>query len=209
MELDINELTGYLQKGKLTQLPSKRKKKLFALARLSEHISADRIYSEKEFNELLNELHTFKDPATLRRELYDYFLINRGTDGKEYRLNPDRPSLAELLKKYYSESDAKKTSETVYEKDGRSSVVNYSERDSEDAADFRNRIHAEALQRIQRIRPEITSVIDRYPVEAYFQQVWDYPGTWYTIVAIPEDVRSKEALIDIIVRDTLKEYQTE
>ncbi|MBR4462321.1 MAG: DUF2087 domain-containing protein [Erysipelotrichaceae bacterium] len=207
MEPDCNELTGYLQKGKLTQLPSKRKKKLLALVWLAEHIPADRIFSEKEFNELLNQLHTFQDPATLRRELYDYFLINRSPYGKEYHLNPKRPTLEELLEKHCGNTDSKKTAETLYEKDGKSSIINDSDRNPEDAEDFRNRIHAEALKRVQAIRPEITSVIDRYPTEAYFQQIWDYPGAWYTIVAIPEDVKSKEALIDMIVRDTLKGSQ--
>ncbi len=53
------------------------------------------------------------------------------------------------------------------------------------------------------LRPGVSSVVDRYPVEAYFQQHWDYPGQWYTIVAIPESAGSREALIDTIVRDTL------
>lgn len=204
MDLDANELQGYLEKGKLVRLPSKRKKKIFALVWLTEHIPSDRTYTEKEFNDLLEELHTFNDPATLRRELYDYYLINRSQDGAEYCLNPDRPTLEELLAEYCGKSDIGKTSETILEKDGKSSAVNYDDGNLEDAADFRNRIHAEALRRIQRIRPDITSVIDRYPVESYFRQHWDYPGVWYTIVAIPEEVKSREVLIDTIVRDTLK-----
>ena len=205
MDLDVNELQGYLEKGKLIRLPSKRKKKIFALVWLAEHIPSNRTYTEKEFNDLLKELHTFCDPATLRRELYDHYLVNRSQNGTEYCLNPDRPSLEELLAEYCGKSNNKKTSETILEKDGKSSVANYDDRNPEDAKDFRNMIHAEALQRVQRIRPDITSVIDRYPVESYFRQHWDYPGAWYTIVAIPEDVKSREALIDIIVRDTLKE----
>ena len=205
MDLDVNELQGYLEKGKLIRLPSKRKKKIFALVWLAEHIPSNRIYTEKEFNDLLKELHTFNDPATLRRELYDHYLINRSQNGTKYCLNPERPSLEELLAEYCGEPNTKKTSETVLEKDGKSSVAHYDDGNLEDAADFRNRIHAEALQRIQRIRPDITSVIDRYPLESYFRQHWDYPGAWYTIVAIPEDVKSREALIDTIVRDTLKE----
>ena len=91
--------------------------------------------------------------------------------------------------------------------DGSPQIADLSDAELEHAEDFRNRIHAEALERVQRIRPEIVSVIDRYPVESYFQQQWDYPGAWYRIVAIPEGCRSKEALIDTIVRDTLKEAQ--
>ena len=205
MELDANELQGYLEKGKLTALPSKRKKKIFALVWLAEHIPSGSTYSEKEFNELLKQLHTFGDPATLRRELYDYYLINRNQNGNEYCLNPDRPSLEELLEKHCGVTDAKKIA--VYEKDGKKSPVNYEDGNLEDAADFRNRIHAEALLRVQKIRPDITSVIDRYPVESYFRKNWDYPGAWYNMVGIPEDVNSREVLIDTIVRDTLKGSQ--
>ena len=82
-------------------------------------------------------------------------------------------------------------------------TAEHSDRDLDSAADFRNRIHAEALKRVQRICPGITSVVDRYSVEEYFQQIWDYPGAWYTIAAIPESAGSREALIDTIVRDTI------
>ena len=85
--------------------------------------------------------------------------------------------------------------------------ITYSERDLADAAEFRERIHAQALELVRLTRPEVTEVVDRWPVEAYFQQHWDYPGAWYTIVAIPESARSREALIDTIVRDTLAQYR--
>ncbi len=80
------------ERGRLTALPTKRKKKLIALSYLADSIPADTVYAEMQFNELLNTLHTFRDPATLRRELYDFFLINRSRDGSEYSANPDRLS---------------------------------------------------------------------------------------------------------------------
>ena len=79
----------------------------------------------------------------------------------------------------------------------------YSDGDLKSAAEFREQIHAEALRRVRQFRPEVTAVIDRYSVESYFQRHWDYPGAWYTIVAIPESAGSREALIETIVRDTL------
>ncbi len=82
----------------------------------------------------------------------------------------------------------------------------YSEQDLQYAAEFRDGVHREALERIQKLHPEIESVADRWPVEAYFQQHWDYPGKWYTVVAIPEECKSREALIDAIVSDTLKQH---
>ena len=189
--MDANELKGFLHRGKLIRLPSKKAKKLAALVWLTEYITPGQTYSEREFNDLLNKLHSFDDPATLRRELCEFRLVSRSADGTSYRLNPERPSQERLL--------AEHGEETV--------TSGYSDRDLESAAEFRNRIHAEALKRVRQFRPNITSVVDRYTVYEYFQQIWDYPGAWYTIVAIPESAGSREALIDTIVRDTLAQHR--
>ena len=77
---DSNELIAFLKRGKLTALPSKRKKKLAALVWLAEHIPPEKVYTEKEFNELLDKLHAFHDPAALRRELVDCSLVCRIPD---------------------------------------------------------------------------------------------------------------------------------
>ena len=198
---DVNELKGCLERGKLTILPSKRKKRLMALVWLSEHIPPEREYSEKEFNDLLRELHTFEDPALLRRELYDFGLISRSPEGSGYRLNPKHPSLEDLLVKYCGGITEKPTPAI---KTGGN--AEYNDCDLNAAANFRNRMHAEALERVRRIIPGVTDVVDRYSVEEYFQQMWDYPGAWYTIVAVPERAGSREALIDTIVRDTIAKY---
>ena len=79
----------------------------------------------------------------------------------------------------------------------------YSEQDLKYAAEFREGIHQEALEIIRKTRPGVTEVIDRHPVEDYFQENWDYPGKWYTIVAIPYGYRGRKALVAQIVRDTL------
>lgn len=94
-------IKGYLDAdGRITQMPSKKKKKLYVLSYLADCIPAEREFTEKEFNELLNGLHTFKDAATLRRELYDFFLINRNHDGSLYTVNKDRLSAESLVEKY-------------------------------------------------------------------------------------------------------------
>ncbi len=79
----------------------------------------------------------------------------------------------------------------------------YSEQDLRYAAEFRKEIHREALAIVRKTRPNTTEVIDRHPVEDYFQENWEYPGKWYTVVAIPYGYRSRKALVDMIVRDTL------
>lgn len=79
----------------------------------------------------------------------------------------------------------------------------YSEQDLKYAAEFREGVHREALAIIRKTRPNVTEVIDRHPVEDYFQENWEYPGKWYPIVAIPYGYKSRAALVDAIVRDTL------
>ena len=82
-------------------------------------------------------------------------------------------------------------------------MPNYSEQDLKYAAEFREEIHREALAIVRKTRPDVAEVIDRHPVEDYFQEHWDYPGKWYTIVAVPYGYNSRKALVDTIVRDTL------
>lgn len=79
----------------------------------------------------------------------------------------------------------------------------YSEQDLKYAAEFRDEIHREALAIVRKTHPGVTEVVDRHPVEDYFQQNWEYPGEWHTIVAVPYGYKSRKALVDAIVRDTL------
>ena len=82
--------------GKLTAFPAKRKMKLYALLYLSQKIPTDTDFTEREINDILLDWHTFADPATLRRELYDYRFLDRSRDGKVYRLAEPQPTVAEL-----------------------------------------------------------------------------------------------------------------
>ena len=85
---------------RLTAYPSKRKMKLCALIYIAEKIEKDRTFTEKEINAVLNSLHTFNDPATLRRELYTHRFLDRDSYGKEYRMEENQPTLEELEKRY-------------------------------------------------------------------------------------------------------------
>lgn len=82
--------------GRLIKFPAKRKMKLYALFFLAQAFEADREYTEKEVNALLNERHTFADPATLRRELFDYRFLDRSRDGKSYCLSEPQPDFERL-----------------------------------------------------------------------------------------------------------------
>lgn len=82
--------------GRLTAFPAKRKMKLYALLYLAQKIPADTDFPEREINNILLDWHTFADPATLRRELYDYRFLDRSRDGKVYRLAENQPTAADL-----------------------------------------------------------------------------------------------------------------
>ena len=86
--------------GRLTAYPSKRKMKLYVLFFLAEKFEKGKVYTEKEVNDLLRQWHTFNDPATLRRELYNHRFLNRDSYGKEYSLEEIQPDLEELERRY-------------------------------------------------------------------------------------------------------------
>jgi Uncharacterized protein conserved in bacteria len=96
-----DKLNNFLNaEGKLTSFPSKRKMKIQALLYLSTKFELHKIYSEKEVNGILTQWHTFGDPATLRRELYNNMFMGRTLSGSEYWLEEKQPSIEELEKKY-------------------------------------------------------------------------------------------------------------
>lgn len=83
----------------------------------------------------------------------------------------------------------------------------YSEQDLKHAAEFREELHRAALERVRAVYPGADHVVDKYPAEAYFQQVWDYPGKWYAVVGTPPGAGGRKDLIGAIVRETLTEHR--
>ena len=87
-----NQLRGLLDpEGRLTGFPAKRRKKVYALFYLAEKLEQGRAYTERELGQALLQWHTFSDPATLRRELYDGFFLDRDPQGRVYRLTEPQP----------------------------------------------------------------------------------------------------------------------
>lgn len=91
---DYSTISTYIgEDGKFTQMPGKRAKKKQALMLqfLSEKFEQGKVYSEKEVNDILNQHHSFQDPASLRRLMWGSGLINRTLDGRSYWL-PEQDS---------------------------------------------------------------------------------------------------------------------
>ena len=103
--MNETELTAVLKNfldssGRLTAFPAKRKMKLYALVYLAGKLPLNTNFTEKEINARLNEWHTFSDPATLRRELFNHCFLNRDPYGRAYRMEDVQPTLEELERKY-------------------------------------------------------------------------------------------------------------
>ena len=83
----------------------------------------------------------------------------------------------------------------------------YSSGDLKAGAEFRDELHREALAKVKQSFPQADSVVDRFSVYDYLQEHWDYPGKWYTYVAIPQGFRSRDEFVNEIVNNTLAHYR--
>ncbi len=68
----------------IRQYPKKHSKRLLVWEYLSTKFEQGRTYTEREVNEVLNRFHTFGDPATLRRFMFNYKFLNRTEDCRTY-----------------------------------------------------------------------------------------------------------------------------
>ena len=85
--------------GRLTRWPVKFGVQRMMLWGLWLRFDSRRKYDEREVNELLNAWHLFGDHCTLRRELINMRLLERKSDGSEYRkvqARPDAETMAML-----------------------------------------------------------------------------------------------------------------
>jgi len=70
--------------GRLAKFPLKQKQKLVVLREIAKRIEGDRLYSEKEINQVLKAV--YDDYVTIRRYLIDYGFVDRKPDGSQYWL---------------------------------------------------------------------------------------------------------------------------
>lgn len=82
--------------GRLIQWPSKASQAELCLWVLWSRIPSATVFDERGISALLDRWHTFGDHALLRRALYDYRLVDRTRDGREY-LRIEQPPPPELM----------------------------------------------------------------------------------------------------------------
>jgi len=82
----MNELLERLldSEGKVTRWPKKQAEKEAVLCYIQGKIEKNRIYTEKEINEIISKWHSFNDHALIRRMMYDTNLLQRTPDGRQY-----------------------------------------------------------------------------------------------------------------------------
>lgn len=78
-------------RGRMLQWPSRQPVAELCLWALWASFPAGEELKEREVNDLLAWLHSFEDPALLRRALFDHGLIDRNRDGTGYLRKEQRP----------------------------------------------------------------------------------------------------------------------
>lgn len=71
--------------GRMTHWPSKEKQSILCLWYMWSKVPAGQVFSEKEFNAVLNAWHLFGDHALIRRAMFEMKLISRTREGRDYR----------------------------------------------------------------------------------------------------------------------------
>lgn len=81
-------LVSFVVDGRLIRWPAKHTRQVAVAHWVADQLEPDVVMNEREFNQRLNELHTFGDAALLRRFLVDLRLVDRSADGSAYVLMP-------------------------------------------------------------------------------------------------------------------------
>jgi hypothetical protein len=68
-------LSNFFKYGKLTQLPTQRKKREIVLQEIAKQLEANRTYDEKEINEIIHRFH--EDHCLIRREMIACGILTR------------------------------------------------------------------------------------------------------------------------------------
>ena len=73
-------IDSFFEYGKLKAIPVQRKKKLICYEVISEKLIPGKVYSEKELNDVISQIH--EDYCTIRRDMIGEGILSR--DGSEY-----------------------------------------------------------------------------------------------------------------------------
>lgn len=81
----MSKLINFLDdEGKVKAWPSKKAMKIEVLNYIAGKFEEQRLYSEKEVNQLIEEWHLFGDYFMIRRGMIDYKMLGRTRNGSQY-----------------------------------------------------------------------------------------------------------------------------
>jgi hypothetical protein len=75
----IKDLNGIIYRW-----PKRKEEKMAVLKYMQSKFEKNKIYTEREVNEIIRKWHSFGDFALIRREMYDNYLMDRTPDCKKY-----------------------------------------------------------------------------------------------------------------------------
>ena len=83
---DEKKTIGHLlnSEGRVKRWPKKKSERLELLKYLASKFESEKEYNEDEVNEILMIWDSASDYATIRREMFINFLLDRTPDGKKY-----------------------------------------------------------------------------------------------------------------------------
>ena len=90
------------EKGRVIKWPAKHSLKIEVVKYIAEKFESDRVYTEKEVNNLIDQWHTYGDYFMLRRGMIEYKLLSRTRDGSKYwKLSGDEKDESESAKESF------------------------------------------------------------------------------------------------------------
>jgi hypothetical protein len=85
-------LNQFDQSGVLMRWPAKNAVQKICIWAIWAHLPKATSLNERQISALINEVHTFNDPATLRRIMVGYQMLERNKDGSAYLRIEQAPS---------------------------------------------------------------------------------------------------------------------
>ncbi|USB33583.1 DUF2087 domain-containing protein [Paenibacillus sp. YPG26] len=179
-------------RGPLKSFSMREKQKLIILNELSKRFEPDRIYSEKEVNEILSA--AFEDYALLRRYLIEYGFMNRQPDGSEYWLAG--PAAEQEGNAVDRRQELKLMAKEVKTQAGVFQIRNTKN----------GKLYVDSTPNLKTINGQEFSLEMGSHMCKSLQQEWSEMGKENFVIEVLETVKEKEG-VQLDIKDTLKKLK--
>ncbi|MNU56114.1 hypothetical protein D3C71_452020 [compost metagenome] len=178
--------------GPLKSFSMREKQKLIILNELSKRFEPERVYTEKEVNEILSV--AFEDYALLRRYLIEYGFMNRQPDGSEYWLGG--PATEQEENTVDRKQELKLMAKEVKIQAGVYQIKNTKN----------GKIYVDSTPNLKSINGQEFSLEMGSHMCKKLQQEWSEMGKENFVIEVLETVKEKEG-VRLDMKDTLKKMK--